>query len=153
MATAHHTIQQQLLLPLRGLEVWRPIAGWEGYYEVSNFGRVRSLDRELVCFRDGQQVTMKIKGTVHRGQLCGRRRCYRQVKLRKKNKQYPKLVHHLVLLAFVGPRPTGAECNHRDGNPFNNAATNLAWVTPEQNKEHAYTMGKLSRSPGRPRKP
>lgn len=56
-----------------------------------------------------------------------------------------RLVHHLVLEAFVGPKPDGAECRHLDGDPLNNALTNLAWGTPQENAEDRVRHGTTNR--------
>src|SRR5215468_1964479 len=52
-------------------------------------------------------------------------------------------VHHLILKAFVGPRPAGCECRHLDGNPANNRVSNLCWGTPKENAQDTQRHGRL----------
>jgi hypothetical protein len=116
-----------LLMELGGLsaEQWAPIPGFDGFYEVSTQGRVKSLERTV--FRsDGQCMTVKqciIK--PHR-----RKSGYVHVVLRKDNTAYTRTVHRLVLEAFVGLRPHGMECCHCNGIPDDNRLANLRWDTP-----------------------
>ena len=111
-------------------ERWLPVVGYEGAYQVSDLGRVRSLDRMIVdsvghrYFRAGRilrQVTLK--GTGHcRVTLPGGIQGY---------------VHRLVLEAFVGPAPDGMEACHNDGDPTNNRLDNLRWDTRSANNTDA----------------
>jgi hypothetical protein len=108
-------------------EQWRPIPGYEGSYEVSDHGRVRSLDRQVphakygtMRVRGGLLQTINVHGrpgiTLHD---CGKRR--------------QALVHSLMLEAFVGPRPPGHEACHGDGDKRNNRLGNLRWDTTSAN--------------------
>lgn len=106
-------------------EIWKPIPGYEGQYEVSDQGRVRSLDRTLTTKLGYQR---RHKGHMINPRLS--RRGYLRVSLTKKKDHY---MHRLVLLAFTGPRPEGMECLHDDGNPLNNNLKNLRWGTPSEN--------------------
>ena len=104
-------------------EEWLPIPGHEGHYEVSNHGRVRSLDRVLT-YENGRVQQ-------HKGQiltLTPDRGGYLQVKIGRR-----KLVHRLVLEAFVGPAPENQECRHLDGDQKNNHLTNLRWGSRREN--------------------
>jgi len=109
-------------------ELWLPIPGFEGFYEVSNQGRVRSLGRRVV-YADGSVHTHP--GKLLRQSICkmGRHR----VDLRANGKRSNRLVHRLVLEAFVGPCPPGMECCHFDDNPSNNCLDNLRWGTRMEN--------------------
>lgn len=110
-------------------EIWKPIPGYEGHYEVSSHGRVRSLDR-TVQRKDGQ--TQRLKGRMMA--LKKTRNGYFLVGLRREGeKQRFKLVHRLVLEAFVGPCPDGMETLHGDGNPENNRLSNLHWGSLSEN--------------------
>ena len=111
-------------------EQWRPIQGYEGLYEVSDKGRVRSLDRVVVT-RGG--ITRRIRGRVlsmkknHDGG-------YVQVNLCSTNGVRRHVyVHALVLEHFVGPRPDGMESCHGVNGPSDNSLTNLSWGTPSSN--------------------
>lgn len=105
-------------------EQWKPITGYEGYYEVSNQGRVRSVER-VIMRSNGipQRINERIMSP-------GLRRDHPGVNLHKDGKFKAHYVHTLVLTAFVGPRPPGHEGCHNDGNPANNRVENLRWDTP-----------------------
>lgn len=110
-------------------EEWLPVHGYEGYYEVSSFGRVRSLTYKLITKRGAVKR--------HAGKLLqpGRsgRYGYLTVSLNKAGRASSKLVHRLVLRAFVGACPSGQEVRHLDGNPRNNRASNLKYGTAKEN--------------------
>lgn len=110
-------------------EQWKPVAGYEGIYEVSDQGRVRSLDRTIV-YRDGR--VWRAKGKMlnpSRAKDGG----YPVVVLSQHSKRAHHYVHRLVLETFVGPPPEGMECRHMDGNPENNTVENLRWGTRYEN--------------------
>lgn len=110
-------------------EKWAPAAGFEGLYEVSTLGRVRSIPR-VVWRSDGR--THSVKGGVLRP-ATRKRVGYQHVALRKDGAYYTRTVHRLVLEAFVGPRPPGLECCHSNGNARDNRLENLRWDTPKSN--------------------
>jgi hypothetical protein len=145
MATSKHTTPAvQLDLPCIVTEEWRPVVGWEGFYEVSNLGQVRSLDRWV---RSKSNSLRFRKGIILRQKDPGRHKKRKQlpyllIHLRALPRSEHRSVHSLVIKAFVGPRPPGMVCNHMDGNPQNNHATNLEWVTPSENLQHAVRLGK-----------
>ena len=103
------------------LEIWKPIVGFEGRYEVSNHGRVKSL---LRC-RGTTERILKPFTNNQVGHL--------SVRLYARRERRGSLVHRLVLTAFVGPCPSGTECRHLDGNPTNNHVGNLCWGTRTEN--------------------
>jgi len=105
-------------------EQWRPIPGYEGLYEVSDLGRVRSIDRKDMRGR-------RCKGVVRRLQTDPDG--HRRVLLSKDGKQSTAKVYRLVLLAFVGPPPEGFEALHADGNPANDTLANLSWGSRSEN--------------------
>ena len=110
-------------------EVWRPVLGFEGLYEVSSYGRVRSLSRVRTT-PDGQKF--KIHGRVLKGGAD--RDGYRGVNLPRDGKYYPRKIHKLVLEAFDGLCPEGMETRHLNGMPFDNRLVNLAWGTRAENR-------------------
>lgn len=121
-------------------EVWAAIANWPGY-EVSDAGRVRSIDRLIIC-RDGQRQTFRGRLLSLRVGTTG----YAVVHLRtpEKNSASEK-VHRLVAGAFV-PNPHGyPHVNHIDNDPLNNVASNLEWCTQAQNLEHARKQGRMAK--------
>jgi hypothetical protein len=102
---------------------WRPVAGYEGYYEVSNFGDVRSVTRDLpfkgtLAPRAGKNLSPE---TCHAG--------HRRVRLWKEGIGRRFFVHRLVLEAFVCPCPAGMEACHNDNDAGNNRISNLRWDT------------------------
>src|SRR5688572_13845909 len=106
------------------LEDWKPVVGYEGRYEVSNLGRIRSVPRRRVPSPLDIKAFPTPKG-------------YLKVSLTDASgKACSKSVHSLVLTTFVGPRPDGREAAHLDGNPANNDLRNLIWATPKQNCAH-----------------
>ena len=110
-------------------EVWRPIPGYEGWYEVSDAGRVRSLDR-YVDYKTGQRV-------LHRGKTLKNQQFqatgYPFVNLWKDGKGSPRTVHSLVMEAFVGPRGKGMEVCHENGVRTDNRLKNLRYGTSREN--------------------
>lgn len=105
-------------------EKWRAVPGFEGRYEVSTLGRVRSLDRFDSI---GRRVTGRImKPTTDRDG-------YANVDLRNGYGRRSAQVHRLVLEAFVGPCPAKMQCCHGNGNPADNRLVNLRWGTSKEN--------------------
>lgn len=115
-------------------EEWRAVVGWEGFYEVSNLGRVRSLPRMTV--RNGHALTVK-GGILSANIACG----YPNLSLRVNGRYQTATIHRLVGFAFV-PNPHGyLEINHIDGNKANARADNLEWCTRQHNNKHAWRTG------------
>lgn len=119
------------------MEHWKPIPGYEGMYEVSDLGRVKSLARTVVMY---EGVTRQTKDRILRTSLqgCG----YVFATLCKEGKARPNLVHRLVAQAFVPNPDNKPQVNHKDGNRTNNRADNLEWVTSSENNLHKFrTLG------------
>lgn len=119
-------------------EVFMPIEGYEGLYEVSNFGRIKSLERLKKLPGKNQGFKIKeeqiLKNRVNKSG-------YVVASLCKNGKVKVHLVHRLVLIAFV-PNPLKKKCvNHIDSNRSNNMISNLEWVTHSENSKHAYEYG------------
>ena len=115
---------------------WRPVVGYEGSYEVSTRGRVRSLDRVL---HDGHKWRGRELKLVSRMAHDGTPRV--QVTLHLGGRQRTRLVHHLVLESFIGPRPEGMEACHWDGDASNNCLNNLRWDTHVENEHDKVRHG------------
>jgi hypothetical protein len=116
------------------VEVWKPVVGYEGLYEVSDQGRVRSLRtaKKAACIR---KTPVNAQG-------------YPAVDLKHNGKRKTCTVHTLVLTAFVGPRKTGHECRHLNGNRADSRLANLAWGTPSENdsdrrRHGTFTQGEM----------
>ena len=110
------------------MEIWKPISGYEGFYEVSNLGRIRSLERIVEC-SDGRKRKIKdrtLKGSSYSGGYSG-------VTLHKDGCAKFVNIHRIVAEAFVPNPLEKEEVNHKDENPSNNHASNLEWVTHKEN--------------------
>lgn len=117
------------------MEKWRQIPGYEGVYEISDLGRVRTVHKRARWPAAVKTPTVNRDG-------------YLRVGLTINGKERKWFVHRLVLMAFVGPRPLGAEANHKSGNKLDNSLDNLEWVTPTENQKHAYRTGLRERCLG-----
>jgi hypothetical protein len=113
--------------------MWKPIPSFEGLYEASYTGKIRSLDRIVVYTkRDGRKVERRYKGKVLTPGL--NTRGYEIVTLcDRNNKHHTRPVHRLVLETFDRLRAENEECRHLDGNIRNNSRSNLRWGTPAEN--------------------
>ena len=125
------------------MEKWKTIKGFENLYEVSDRGRVRSLDR--VSSRKGpkREFTQRIKGQVLKPSLD--RKGYIRAGLYKDRKVYNCQVHRLVAKAFIrNSNRHRKQVNHLDGNPANNKVSNLEWCTGFENMQHAKARGSFA---------
>lgn len=119
-------------------EIWKPIKGYEGLYEVSNLGNVRSCPR---IYTDSRGWVYHKKGQTLKYLL---RNHYNSVALCKNNKSAQKTVHRLVATAFI-PNPNNLpQINHKDENKLNNHVDNLEWCTAEYNNN--YGTGNIRRA-------
>lgn len=119
---------------MNSTEEWRAVAGYEGQYEVSNAGRVRSLDRT-----DRRGVFHTGRVLVATPQVSG----HLSVTLSKNSLVKTVNVHKLVAHAFLGDRPLDLQVRHGDGVCDHNAATNLTYATRSVNTKDAYDHGAL----------
>jgi hypothetical protein len=123
------TMPQFTQLPLSEQEVWRPVVGWEGWYEVSSLGRVRRAGR----------TRMNPAGHVLRP--WPNSTDYPRVGLSRPGQRRRAFVHVLVAGAFLGSCPPGMEVNHKDLDRWNARADNLEYVTHGGNQRHAFANG------------
>lgn len=116
-------------------EIWKPIIGFEGSYEVSDYGNIRSLDRIVQC----RDVNGNTYDRVYPGKMMmqGDVDGYKTVTIKGK----VKLVHRLVAEAFIPNPENKPEVNHKDRNHSNNILSNLEWVTKIENMQHAIANG------------
>lgn len=119
-------------------EEWRPVVGYEGLYEVSDQGRVRSLDRWVMIpghkqpwLRPGRLMRMASDGQGRRVAI-----------LTRDGKHHRVRAYVLVLEAFVGPRPPGLIACHNDGNPSHDVLPNLRWDTYSGNTQDTLKHGR-----------
>ena len=118
-------------------EKWLPVVSWEGVYEVSNMGRLRSLER----FRRGVNNSQcKIKEKILSLHLTKKHWTVMLSQGERKERLY---IHRLVLLAFVGIPQDGYEACHFDGNSANNCLTNLRWDTRSANHQDKNRHGTM----------
>ena len=118
-------------------EEWLPVADYEGYYEVSNLGRVRSLDREVKS-RGG--ALKPVRGKVLPPSI--KSNGYASYSVCKEGARKYISGHRLVALHFL-KNPLGLpEVNHKDFDRTNNEYTNLEWVTAEYNRQYSYDAGR-----------
>jgi hypothetical protein len=121
------------------LEVWRSIEGFERLYEVSNQGRVRSLDHLVHQVNRWGPMVSLYRGRVLSSSVANNG--YLQVTLSKGNIPHQKHVHTLVARAFLGRQPEGCFVCHNDGNKLNCRDGNLYYGTPKQNADDAGRHG------------
>lgn len=122
-------------------EVWRPVEGFECEYEVSNLGRVRTLNFFRVT-KEGKQYPVKsrlLKQYEHNG--------YLHVNLPKNGRYKRFRVHRLVAAAFLPNTYNKPAVNHIDGNKQNNDVNNLEWCTLSENTRHAFAHGLIRDNP------
>jgi hypothetical protein len=120
-------------------QIWLPIPGFEGLYEASDKGIIRSVERKVVRFNGWKEFewTYKSKELKPKVSNWG----YEQVSLYSKGNRTQIYVHIAVALTFIGEKPEGYEVNHVDGNKLNNHLSNLEIVTKSENNKHAYAIG------------
>ena len=117
-------------------EIWKDIEGYEGIYQVSNLGRVRSLDRYIIKPHPKNGVPTRY---FQRGRVIVLYPCsngYINIVLQAKGVYKHFMVHRLVAKAFVSGYFEGAEVNHKDFNRQNNRADNLEWLTHSDNQKY-----------------
>jgi hypothetical protein len=112
------------------------VVGYEGYYEVNEFGEVFSVDR-VTTRKNGTLYTTKRRKLVQTANNTGRLR----VVLYKNGVSEYRFVHRIVAESFLGIPNIKMQINHKDGNPKNNNLTNLEWVTQSENVGHAIKNG------------
>lgn len=116
-------------------EIWSEIEGYNGFYDVSNFGNVRVRDR----YRNSRHGLIRYSGKALKPKKS--KYGYLSVNLCKDGNAKMKYVHVLVAKAFVDGFQAGYEVNHEDGNKGNNHYKNLTWCTHPDNLKHAHKIG------------
>ena len=123
-------------------EVWRDVVGYEGLYQVSSLGRVKSVSRTTTTSRVVKGKRQTFSWCVPESLLKFGKRAddYRDVPLTKCGKTVNVCVHRLVAEAFL-PNPSGLRCvNHLDGDKSNNRVENLEWCSFQHNNNHAVDL-------------
>jgi hypothetical protein len=121
------------------MERWKPIAGLEDRYEVSDHGRVRSLPR---VFIRSNGVSQTVRGKIIAQRECSSKCGRRMISLNSKGGRLHKLVHRLVAEAFCEKFIGCDVVNHLDNNPANNCRENLEWTTIEGNNQYMFSQGR-----------
>jgi hypothetical protein len=118
------------------MEVWKDVNGFEGLYQVSNLGRVKSLERFVVNWAGTNSLRKQKFLSIRKSKLG-----YLDVKLCKDSIKYPLRVHRLVAMAFIPNTDKKTQVNHINGIKTDNRVENLEWVTGSENKIHAFRTG------------
>jgi hypothetical protein len=116
------------------MEIWKDIEGFEGLYQVSSYGRVRSFDR------------YDRMGRVKRGTIlapCDNSRGYKYVCLCKDGSKKHEYIHRLVAMHFLINDRNCSQINHKDENKSNNNLSNLEWCTPSENINYGNAIHKI----------
>lgn len=122
------------------MEQWRPVLGYEGLYDVSDQGQVRSLACTLIG--KGRWG----KATYHKKEMILtpiQKQRYLVVSLHKDFVKRQYHIHRLVMAAFIGPLPEGMVTRHLNGNELDNRLANLTYGTPRENEDDKIRHGKL----------
>jgi len=125
------------------MEIWKDVIKYEGYYQVSNYGNVKSLSREI-------KRPKKIGSFIQKERILKPCKCkggYESVTLVIDTKKKKHLVHRLVAIAFIENPIDYKYVNHIDAIRDNNKVENLEWCSQSQNKKHSYNLG-LSKKKG-----
>lgn len=132
------TLTEQLAFHFEDDEIWKPVVGYEGLYEVSNRGRVRSLDRRV--FNGVGYYVMP--GRILKQSKTHINKNYQKVLLKKPGEKHKnEKIHRLVAMAFID-KPSGKDyVNHLDGDKANNNVENLEWCNLSENSQHAMENG------------
>ena len=119
-------------------EIWRDVGGYEGHYQVSSFGRIRSL----IGWNGHEYISRKkiVSGWVQKTDVGGSYK-RRVVRLAKDGEREEIKVHRLVAMEFIANPDNKPNINHKDGNPLNNCVDNLEWCTQKENIDHAILTG------------
>lgn len=120
-------------------EIWKDIKGFEGLFQVSNLGRVKTLERDVIYIQTNQYGSKET--TKHISEKIRKPRKTRSGYLRVQLFDKDFYIHRLVCSAFIRQLQPKEEINHKDGNKSNNNVDNLEIVSRIQNQNHAFYSG------------
>lgn len=126
------------------MKIWRDVIGFEGIYQVSNYGDLKGLERKT--FNKGTNLENIIKEKILKKPKD--KDGYIRYCLFKDDKRFSKYAHRLVALMFIDNPQNKPQVNHIDGNKENNHVDNLEWVTAKENTRHALDLGLSYQEPG-----
>ncbi|MBC7383026.1 MAG: HNH endonuclease [Bacteroidia bacterium] len=118
-------------------EIWKSVVGFEGIYEVSSHGRIRSLDRQITDGRTEKGIRLRKGVLLRQGKAI-----YINVALSKNKVKTTYLTHRIVATAFLSNIENKPCVNHKDSNKHNNNVSNLEWCTQSENITHSFSDGK-----------
>ena len=118
-------------------EIWKDVVGYEGLYQVSNLGRVKSIAHKVRCRGGFRTLPTKLMSP----QTDKKKNFYYFVRLHKNGVAKSYFVHRLVAVAFIDNPNNLPQINHKDGNKRNNNVNNIEWCTASENSHHAFTTG------------
>lgn len=121
-------------------EEWRPVAGFEKYYQISNLARVKSNDRIIKRGNGEYKKPGRILKQIPNS------KGYMRVQLNGNGVSKRTFVHRMVAIAFVSNPNNKPHVNHMDSNHTNNSSSNLEWVTHKENIRHAINKGRFDES-------
>lgn len=122
-------------------KIWKPVINYEGIYEVSNYGDIKSVDRIV-----NSKTKRFCKGTIIKQNKD--EDGYNSIHLYKNGKRRVFFVHRLVISSFIGIDKNKTQVNHKNGNKSDNNINNLEWMTPLENTRHAWQTGLAGRLGG-----
>lgn len=128
-------------------EFWKEIPNFEGFYEASNLGRIRSMSRQIKTRPHGRWYLRTIKSTLLKEAENGFG--YKVVGLCKKGVVRHYKVQRLIASAFIPNPDKKSDTNHKSGDKGDNSVKNLEWVTRGENHKHAFRMGLRRRPKGK----
>ena len=118
------------------VDIWKPINNYNGFYQISNRGDVRSVDRKIELSNTNTRL-LKAKQLKTRINNYG----YLTVRLSKSGVTKTQFIHRLVADAYIPNMLNLPEVNHKNGVKSDNTPSNLEWVSHSQNVQHAYNIG------------
>ena len=123
------------------IELWKDIANYEGSYQISNLGRVKSLSRSIY---DSRGYIIHRKGKIKKPSFD--KNGYPQIGLCKNGTVITRKIHRLVAEAFIPNPENKPEINHKDEDKTNNCVDNLEWVTEKENVNYGYGAKRRAKS-------
>jgi hypothetical protein len=130
-------MDEKMLKRIKGKkEVWKPVKGYEGLYEVSSTGRIYGKFRKIILEPTMHQPSLKFRMNLNK------RPPYLKVGLSKNGISKNYRVHRLVAEAFLDNPEDKPHVNHINSIPFDNRVQNLEWCTPQENMQHSHELRK-----------